>query len=83
MCNDDISNYNTKIGGLGYLTLAKPLAACTYLSSIDNSFRVIRCLSQCVDLVQKSLFLPHFGFPSGPKIVFFDTECAVGIDKCV
>jgi len=30
--------------------------------SIFNSFRVIRCLSQCV--VQKSLFLPHFGFPS-------------------
>jgi len=27
------------------------------------SFRVIRCLSQCV--VQKSLFLPHFCFPWG------------------
>jgi len=30
--------------------------------SIFNSFRVIRCLSQCV---QKSLFLPHFCFPCG------------------
>jgi len=29
--------------------------------SIFNSFRVIRCLSQCVS--PKSLFLPHFGFP--------------------
>jgi len=39
--------------------LAKPLAACT----IFNSFRVIRCLSQCV--VQKSLFSPHFCLPWG------------------
>ena len=31
--------------------------------SIFNSFRVIRCLSQCVS--QKSLFLPHFCFPWG------------------
>jgi len=31
--------------------------------SIFNSFRVIRCLSQCV--IQKSLFLPHFCFPWG------------------
>jgi len=30
--------------------------------SISNSFRVIRCLSQCV---QKSLFLPYFCFPWG------------------
>jgi len=29
--------------------------------SIFNSFRVIRCLSQCVS--PKSLFLPHFCFP--------------------
>jgi len=28
--------------------LAKPLAAYTYLSSIVSTFRVIRCLSQCV-----------------------------------
>ena len=31
--------------------------------SILNSFRVIRCLNQCV--VQKLLFLPHFYFPWG------------------
>jgi len=31
--------------------------------SIFNSFRVIRCLSQCVS--QKWLFLPHFCFPWG------------------
>jgi len=31
--------------------------------SIFNSFRVIRCLSQCVS--PKSLFLPHFCFPWG------------------
>ena len=35
---------------------------CMYLS-IFNSFRVIRCLSQCVS--PKSLFLPHFCFPWG------------------
>ena len=31
--------------------------------SIFNSFRVIRCSSQCVS--PKSLFLPHFCFPWG------------------
>jgi len=30
---------------------------------IFNSFRVIRCLSQCI--IPKSLFLSHFGFPWG------------------
>ena len=40
--------------------LAKPLAACT---SVFNSFRVIRCLSQCVS--PKIAFLPHFCFPWG------------------
>jgi len=39
--------------------LAKPLAACTYLSF--NSFRVIPCLSQCVS--PKIVILPHFCFP--------------------
>jgi len=42
--------------------LAKPVAARTYLS-IFNSFRVIRCLSQCVS--QKIAILPHFCFPWG------------------
>ena len=32
--------------------------------SVLNTFRVIRCLSQCVSQ-KKSLFLPHFGFPWG------------------
>jgi len=36
---------------------------CSIYLSIFNSFRVIRCLSQCVS--PKSLFLPHFGFPWG------------------
>ena len=40
--------------------LAKPVAARTYLS-IFNSFRVIRCLSQCV--TPKIAILPHFSFP--------------------
>ena len=40
--------------------LAKPLAACT---SIFNSFRVIRCLSQCVS--PKIAILPHFCFSWG------------------
>jgi len=31
--------------------------------SIFNSFRVIRCLCQCVS--QKLVFFPHFGFPWG------------------
>jgi len=31
--------------------------------SVFNSFRVIRCLSQCVS--PKIAFLPHFGFPPG------------------
>ena len=39
--------------------LAKPLAACTFF----NSFRVIRCLSQCVS--PKIAILPHFCFPWG------------------
>jgi len=43
--------------------LAKPLAACTLYLSIFNSFRVIRCLSQCIS--QKSLFSPHFCLPWG------------------
>ena len=35
---------------------------CMYLS-VFNSFRVIRCLSQCVS--PKIAILPHFGFPWG------------------
>ena len=38
--------------------LAKLLAVCTYLF---NNFRVIRCLSQCVN--PKIAILPHFCFP--------------------
>ena len=34
---------------------------CSMYLSIFNSFRVIRCLSQCVS--PKSTFLPHFCFP--------------------
>ena len=40
---------------------AKPLAASSI--SIFNSFRVIRCLSQCVS--PKIAILPHFCFPWG------------------
>jgi len=36
---------------------------CSMYLSIFNSFRVIRCLSQCV--IPKSLFLAHFCFPWG------------------
>ena len=32
--------------------------------SVFNSFRVIRCLSQCVT-PKIAIFLPHFGFPCG------------------
>jgi len=38
-------------------------STCSMYLSILNSFRVIRCLNQCV--VQKLLFLPHFYFPWG------------------
>ena len=42
--------------------VAKPVAAHTYIS-IFNSFRVIRCLSQCVS--PKIAILPHFCFRWG------------------
>jgi len=46
--------------------LAKPLASCTYLSTF-NSFRVIRCLSQCVSpkIAIFTTFLFHLGMPLG------------------
>ena len=45
--------------------LAKPFAACTYLSSI-YSFRVIRCLSQCVS--PKIAIFTTFLFPLGTPL---------------
>ena len=39
------------------------LAACTYLYSIFNSFRVIRCSSQCVS--PKIAIFTHFCYPWG------------------
>ena len=38
--------------------------SCRMYLSICNSFRVIRCLSQCVS-PKIAIFLPHSGFPSG------------------
>ena len=46
--------------------LAKPLAACTYLSSFFNSFRVIRCLSQFVS--PKIAIFTTFLFPLGTPL---------------
>ena len=51
---------------------------CSMYLSIFNSFRVIRCLNQCV--VQTSLFLPHFCFPWG-RPWGNHAKCCMGVKR--